>query len=72
MCKTALARGCAERWLPKLEEKHDRFRDARPRKRVTSNKPNVFFQQATCDDCGHTTDPRITGCNYVVMIAARR
>jgi len=35
-------------------------------KRITGNTPNALFVQGICEECGHTTDLRKTGCNYAV------
>jgi len=39
------------------------------KKRVTGNTPNKLFIAGHCEDCGHITDIRKTGCNYQVHVA---
>jgi hypothetical protein len=34
--------------------------------RVTGETPNKLFTEGKHDDCGHTTDLRKRGCNYMV------
>jgi len=34
--------------------------------RVTGNEPNKLFMLGHHEDCGHITDLRKTGCNYMV------
>lgn len=35
-------------------------------KRLMMDIPNTLFTEGTCDSCGHVTDIRETGCNYLV------
>jgi hypothetical protein len=34
--------------------------------RLTMDVPNILFYEGTCDRCGHTTDIRKRGCNYLL------
>lgn len=38
--------------------------------RVTGNTPNKLFTHGHHEECGHTTDLRKTGCNYMVHFVA--
>lgn len=38
-------------------------------KRITGNTANQLFEQGHCEECGHITDLRKTGCNYAVHLA---
>lgn len=33
--------------------------------RLTMDKPNVFFETGTCDNCPTVTDIKAKGCNYL-------
>ena len=35
--------------------------------RVTAYNPNTFSEQCHHEDCGHITDIRLSGCNYMVV-----
>jgi predicted RNA-binding Zn-ribbon protein involved in translation (DUF1610 family) len=35
--------------------------------RLTMGEPNKFYTQGSCDQCGHVTDIRETGCNYLCV-----
>jgi hypothetical protein len=37
--------------------------------RVTGNTPNKLFIGGHCEDCGHITDIRKSGCNYSLHMA---
>jgi hypothetical protein len=30
-------------------------------------EPNTFYEFGQCDKCGHTTDLKKTGCNYLLI-----
>jgi hypothetical protein len=34
--------------------------------RLMMDIPNTLFTEGTCDKCGHTTNIRKTGCNYLL------
>jgi predicted RNA-binding Zn-ribbon protein involved in translation (DUF1610 family) len=36
--------------------------------RLAMEKPNVFFEEGTCDRCGSVTDIKRRGCNYATAI----
>lgn len=36
--------------------------------RQTCEEPNKFFEIARCERCGHFTDIKITGCNYLLSM----
>jgi hypothetical protein len=35
-------------------------------RRITGNTPNKLFTEGHCEECGHITDLKKTGCNYMV------
>ncbi len=35
-------------------------------KRIVGNTPNKLFERGHCEECGHITDIRKTGCNYAI------
>jgi len=39
-------------------------------RRITGNTPNKLFEFGHCEDCGHTTDLKRTGCNYTLHLVA--
>jgi hypothetical protein len=40
-------------------------------KRLTMDVPNVFFHTGQCEVCGHVTDIRSAGCNYLLIRSTR-
>ena len=38
-------------------------------RRITGNTPNKLFVEGHCEDCGHITDLKKAGCNYMVTLA---
>jgi hypothetical protein len=40
------------------------------RSRQTMETPNIFFTSGVCEQCGHETDIRKTGCNYMMVTRA--
>lgn len=40
--------------------------------RNTIEVPNQLYAQGTCSDCGHTTDLRVTGCNFLLAFQVVR
>jgi len=36
--------------------------------RLTMDIPNTFYESGTCDKCGHTTDIRSAGHNYLLVV----
>jgi hypothetical protein len=34
-----------------------------------SDDPNVFTEKGTCDHCGHTTDIKAQGHNYLLSVS---
>lgn len=34
----------------------------------TMDTPNQFFTHGQCEECGHTTDLRVAGCNFMAML----
>lgn len=37
--------------------------------RLTMDIPNMLFERGTCDKCGHISDIRKNGCNYLLHAA---
>jgi hypothetical protein len=37
-------------------------------RRQTMETPNKFFARGQCEECGHITDLRVKGCNYMVVL----
>ena len=35
--------------------------------RVTGNNPNALYTEGHHEECGHTTDLKRTGCNYMLI-----
>jgi predicted nucleic-acid-binding Zn-ribbon protein len=35
--------------------------------RLMMDVPNIFYVEGACDKCGHVTDIRKAGCNYMVQ-----
>lgn len=35
--------------------------------RLTMEERNTFYTQGSCDQCGHITDIRATGCNFLLV-----
>jgi hypothetical protein len=38
--------------------------------RQTFDTPNVAYEEGTCEECGHVTDVRAQGGNYLVVIGS--
>jgi hypothetical protein len=35
--------------------------------RLTMPKPNAIYETGSCDKCGHVTNIRQSGCNYLLI-----
>lgn len=35
--------------------------------RLTMDEPNVLYETGTCDVCGHVSNIKANGCNYLVV-----
>jgi PHP family Zn ribbon phosphoesterase len=35
--------------------------------RLTMEEPNTFYTAGICDKCGHTTDIKKNGCNFMAL-----
>lgn len=53
-------------------EIHQKFTCANCGSRQTMEQKNTFFESGTCEECGHVTDIRAKGCNYVLIIPGRK
>ena len=51
---------------------HQKFSCANCNSRLTIGTPNVFHETGDCDQCGHVTDIKRKGCNYLVMASTNR
>lgn len=40
--------------------------------RLTMEEPNVLYTTGTCDKCGHLTNIKEDGCNYMLHIPVNR
>jgi hypothetical protein len=38
--------------------------------RLTMDVPNTFYPEGNCDQCGHVTNIRETGCNFLAVFEA--
>lgn len=47
---------------------HQKFTCARCGSRQTMGEPNIFFVKGKCEECGHETDLRVRGCNYIALL----
>jgi ribosomal protein L40E len=36
--------------------------------RQTFDAPNILYEEGICEECGATTNLKVTGCNYVLII----
>lgn len=36
--------------------------------RLGIDRPNTFYEQGSCDNCGHITNIRERGCNYTLVM----
>lgn len=36
--------------------------------RLTANNPNTFCPLLLCEECGHMTDVKTTGCNFLMIL----
>jgi predicted RNA-binding Zn-ribbon protein involved in translation (DUF1610 family) len=49
---------------------HQKFTCAACGQRLTMEEPNKFWTKGTCDKCGHVTDIRADGCNFLVVMSS--
>lgn len=47
---------------------YQKFSCAKCGNRLTMEQANVLYTKGTCDSCGHVTDIRAQGCNYILHI----
>jgi len=38
----------------------------------TMGVENQFFTQGQCEECGHITDLRVTGCNFMALVTREK
>ena len=56
----------AENALNEGAEVHQKFTCERCDKRLTIEKPDVFYTRGQCE-CGHITDLELQGCGFLVV-----
>ena len=58
----------ANQWIAQGATVHQRFAcEGCGNDTLGIEEPNVFYTTGKCDRCGHITDLRKTGCNYLVV-----
>jgi DNA-directed RNA polymerase subunit RPC12/RpoP len=66
---------CAARVGPLVQKKKAHFYQkwscAKCWARNTMDEPDVFFSIGRCEHCGHFTDLKVTGCNYLLIASAK-
>lgn len=64
---------CAEAAEKLIQERHaevyQKFTCAGCGSRQTMPDANVFYTSGRCEECGHVTDIKAQGCNYVVKFS---
>lgn len=45
---------------------YQQFNCAKCGAKQTMDTPNAFFEQGGCEECGHITDIKKDGCNYML------
>jgi hypothetical protein len=53
--------------VAKGRQVHQKFTCAKCQMRLTMATANQFFETGTCDHCGHVTNIKFQGCNYLVI-----
>lgn len=48
-------------------EVHQKFTCAKCGVRQTIAEPNKFYTKGKCEECGHITDIKAQGCNYLII-----
>ena len=46
---------------------HQKFSCEHCGSRQTMSEANKFFTSGTCEECGHSTDLKTAGCNYLII-----
>lgn len=46
---------------------YQKFTCANCGKRLIIDVPNTFYQEGSCDTCGHVTDIKKDGCNFLAV-----
>jgi len=57
----------AEKFISKGGKVYQKFTCAGCGSRQTMDVPNVFYTSGKCEECSHSTDLTVTGCNYLVV-----
>ena len=47
---------------------YQKFSCAKCGTRQTIDVPNVFYTQGQCEECGHISNLKAQGCNYLLML----
>ena len=50
---------------------YQKFSCGRCHERITMNEPNKLFMFGHCEHCGHVTDLKRDGCNYMLHYAVK-
>jgi hypothetical protein len=62
----------AKKWIDAGQTIHQKFTCENCGVRQTMEIPNVFYTSGKCEECGHVTDLKLRGCNYLLYAAIRR
>jgi hypothetical protein len=57
----------AEQYIRNGARIYQKFTCEKCGQRLTMDEPNVFYETGDCDQCGHVTDIRKNGCNYMMV-----
>lgn len=50
---------------------YQKFTCAKCKNRLTIEEPNKFYTNGSCDKCGHITDIKAQGCNFMLIAPLR-
>jgi hypothetical protein len=53
------------------DECYQKFTCAKCGQRLTMDIPNIIYETGTCDRCGHLTDIKSQGCNFLLSRSLR-
>jgi hypothetical protein len=55
----------AAMWMSRGVTIHQQFNCEHCGTKQTMEKPNIFFEKGTCQECSKVTDIKKNGCNYM-------
>lgn len=58
----------AQTYINKGAKVYQKFTCANCGQRLTMDVPNTFYETGDCDKCGHVTDIKADGCNYMMVL----